>query len=732
MTPDSILERLEKLHKGTRQVPKIGRVLYVDDDKILRNELREVTEKNFNYFDVVLADSGEQGIEIVDKYKGEFCFIGMDVIMPGMNGFEAFEKIHRKYPDIPVAMITAYHGQKKTLLDITSTHGLAGYIVKSPDGGFVADLTELLVKITDLTRQRRDDNDFKKLIRNGLQSLEDLLLVETVVGGKAVAIPFDNNYLTTTLVRPFAGPKDLRASPEGVIGAFVDAEEWMVDLAIEEAKKSALYWHDEDKISKTTYLKIMERFGEILQDNRVKVNGKVRDFDLAMCHSNLAAYDIIKRDRVTAGLFARKTAKYNEWALRHRTEGQELTDDVKTVAAFIQSSMYQTGSYGIIDTLRARKSLIIKLDSEDPFTQHQVCKAFVQAWDELKEEGLIDKSYNAPLQILAWNTDKHLDRGGKVIKETDATIFMGNPKKAVLIEHGLELRGIKLRTEDQFVELSRILREKTINDKVVYYTANKGFGFLSGIKSIESLNDYVDQIVHSCRSHYRSCKRLITSVIDTDWHPDTPEELKQLDFYETALGLIRKKFSELPIGWTGDKDAKVVRVNSPYWAKIARYLTQAKEYGNVIRVTDDDRAPAIIILDPEKVAQNYKEISNYLSSECMYPVLNVVKGGANTAKDVLRLMCIRGDPKNLETTIWTDDENTYKGFIEHNQIPKFLDSGDDMMRTQTHSYGLYLNEPTTNGLGTFAKLGEEKPLENPKFRGHQFKIAYLELRTMKK
>ena len=404
---------------------------------------------------------------------------------------------------------------------------------------------------------------------------------------------------------------------------------------------------------------------------------------------------------------------------------KQLADQVKTVSAFIQSSMYQTGAYGIIESLRARKSLIVKLDSNDPYPQYQVCSAFIQAWDELRNEGLIDSSYKAPLQILAWNTNKHMDRGGKLIKETDATVYMGNPKQAVLVEHRYELGSIKLRTEDQFAELSNLLREKTINNKVLYFTANKGAGFLGGIKSLGSLEEKVDQIVYSSRSHYRSCKRLITVTIDSYWHQDAPEELRKLDFYETALSLIKKRFADLQIGFTGDSEAKVVRASREYMSKIERYLKKAQEYGTVNRQSQDEHSPAVIVLDTEKVTQGYKEIGNYLSSECMFPVLNVVRGGINTAKDVLRKMCTRGDPKNLECTVWTDDKGIYERFIDRNQIPKFVSTGDDMMVTQAHSYGLYLNEPTTNGLGTFLN-------DTWKKRGHQLKSIYLNLRTMPK
>jgi CheY-like chemotaxis protein len=711
-----VKDRFRKLRKGAEPAEKRERVLVVDDLPGVRQELQRLVERYFPNVEVLAAENGMEAIDIIRNKKGDFAYVSLDVIMPGMNGFEVYEIIHRDYPELLAGFCTAFHGQKKTLEDVAKIHGFFGYVVKGPDEDFMADFREIISRALGMKEQLNFDREFKERVRSGRQSLEDLLLVDTLVGERVVARPFDHNNYNVTLVKAFSDTKK-------TIGAFVDAEDWMVDLAVEEANKAASYWCDETKIIRETHLKLMGRLGDILQKNSVRVGGKVIDLDDIMCHSNLAAYDVITNDRSISGLFASRTADYEEWALRHLLPDQKTVDKVKTVAAFIQSSMYQTGAYGILEALRARKSLIVKLDSDDPYPQYQVCRAFIQAWEELRNEGLIDSSHKAPIQVLAWNTNRHMDRGGKLIRETDATIYMGNPKQAVLVEHRYELGNIKLRTEDQFTELSNLLREKTINSKVLYFTANKGAGFLGGIKSLQSLEEKVDQIVYSVRSHYRSCKRLITLTVDSGWHEEAAAELKDLDFYETAVGLIKKKLGELQIGFTGDREARVVRGSKDYMSKIERYLRKAEEFGSVMRLSRDEHAPAVIELDTEKVVQGYRDTGHYLSSECMFPVLNVVKGGINTAKEVLRKMCTRGDPKNLECSIWTDDKMIYKRFIDRSQTPKYQGSGEDLMVTQTHSYGLYWNEPTTNGLGTLSN-GQWKK------RGHQLKSIFLSLRTM--
>lgn len=717
---DDLSTRFKKLRSGTGEIQresqkKKERVLIVDDLHGIREELKRILDKDPN-MEVLTAQSGEEALEVIRNNSGDFAYVSLDVIMPGINGFETYERIHKEFPSLLAGFCTAYHGQKKTLEDVAAIHGFFGYNVKSGEDSFFEDFKSIVGKAVGIKIQANFENEFKNKIKEGAQSNNDLLLIDTIIDGKVAAKPFNNGYENTTLVKDFTNRKR-------VIGAFVDAGDEMVDEAIASARKASIYWSDPNKITNTTFQKLMQRFGNILENNKVIVDGKEIDFDPAICRSNQAAYDIVVNDRQMAAKFASQSQEYEEWAVKHLKQDEQIKDDSKTVATFIQSSMYQTGAYGIIEAIRARKSLIVKLDSKDPYPQYHISKAFIQAWSELQHEGVIESSLEPPIQVLAWDTKKHMDRGGKIIRDTDATVFMGNPKNAVLIEHGCELRDIILRTEDQFLELSNLLNEKTINKKVLYFTANKGGGFLGGIKSIDSLENKVDQIVYSTRSHYRSCKRLISITIDKDWHPEASKELKNLDFYDVALSMIKRKMKDLKIGTAGETDSQIVKPSKSYMANINKYLALAANYGSVEKLIDDDYSPVIIELNAEKVMQRISGIDKYLSRECMFPVLNVIKGGINTAQNVLRLMSSRGDPKNLETSIWTDDPEIFQRFVDNSISRQYQGNGSDMMLTNQYSYGLYLNENTTNGFGSFEKDGWKK-------RGHQLISLYLKLRTI--
>lgn len=79
-------------------------ILYVDDEptNLLLFEL--MFKKSF---DVVLAGSGYQGLEILQKKPGIKITIS-DMKMPGMNGIQFIEKAKHQYPDVVFYILTSF------------------------------------------------------------------------------------------------------------------------------------------------------------------------------------------------------------------------------------------------------------------------------------------------------------------------------------------------------------------------------------------------------------------------------------------------------------------------------------------------------------------------------------------------------------------------------------------------------------------------------------------------
>lgn len=79
-------------------------ILVVDDELIVRDSLKEWLEDEG--FAVDVADSGQSALEILSQTR---CHLMLtDIKMPGMDGVELLEQAKKKFPDLPVVMMTAY------------------------------------------------------------------------------------------------------------------------------------------------------------------------------------------------------------------------------------------------------------------------------------------------------------------------------------------------------------------------------------------------------------------------------------------------------------------------------------------------------------------------------------------------------------------------------------------------------------------------------------------------
>ncbi|MBT5427874.1 MAG: sigma-54-dependent Fis family transcriptional regulator [Bacteroidetes bacterium] len=80
------------------------KILIVDDEARIRKIFAKILEDEG--YVVSTVDNAERAIAQLDKIKP--FIILMDQNMPGMNGIEAMKRIHVKYPDIAIIIITAY------------------------------------------------------------------------------------------------------------------------------------------------------------------------------------------------------------------------------------------------------------------------------------------------------------------------------------------------------------------------------------------------------------------------------------------------------------------------------------------------------------------------------------------------------------------------------------------------------------------------------------------------
>jgi len=104
---------------------KKNKILFVEDEKALRETLQEALEKGG--FEVQAAVNGEEALEFLKK--SDYGLILLDIILPKKNGFEVLEEINELKKGVPVILLTNLSGSNNVqkALDL----GARNYLVKS-------------------------------------------------------------------------------------------------------------------------------------------------------------------------------------------------------------------------------------------------------------------------------------------------------------------------------------------------------------------------------------------------------------------------------------------------------------------------------------------------------------------------------------------------------------------------------------------------------------------------
>ncbi len=81
-------------------------VLIVDDSEMNRAILSEMLKDEYR---ILEADNGREAIDMVGRYGDELSLVLLDIVMPGMNGFEVLAELSRRsvIDNLPVIMISS-------------------------------------------------------------------------------------------------------------------------------------------------------------------------------------------------------------------------------------------------------------------------------------------------------------------------------------------------------------------------------------------------------------------------------------------------------------------------------------------------------------------------------------------------------------------------------------------------------------------------------------------------
>ena len=151
-------------------------VLLVEDD----SQIREVIGDYFGRRDKIALDFAEDGNIGLSKFlNGSYDLIVLDIMMPGLDGFELC-KLIRKKSDVPIVFLTGKVREEDALYGYEI--GADDYIVKP------FSIAVLYSKLLAMLERTAPDHESRKVLESG-QITVDPVKFEVKVAGEVVDLP---------------------------------------------------------------------------------------------------------------------------------------------------------------------------------------------------------------------------------------------------------------------------------------------------------------------------------------------------------------------------------------------------------------------------------------------------------------------------------------------------------------------------------------------------------------
>ena len=144
----------------------MAKILIVEDEKAIRNVLKNIILEENNDLEVDMAENGLEGFEMIQEYS--YDLVLCDIKMPKMDGIELLNKSIKLYPEITIVMISG-HGDINTAVDCMK-NGAFDFVSKPPD------LNRLLKTVrSGLAREtsKLQNKLFKKQVSKNYQMIGD-------------------------------------------------------------------------------------------------------------------------------------------------------------------------------------------------------------------------------------------------------------------------------------------------------------------------------------------------------------------------------------------------------------------------------------------------------------------------------------------------------------------------------------------------------------------------------
>ena len=124
-----------------------SKILYAEDDKTIAFLVEDSLE---SYYDISCYSDGESALEAFNTHDFDICLL--DIMMPGMNGFEVAQRIRSKNSEIPIIFISAKALKEDRIKGLKI--GADDYLVKP------FSIEELMLKIEVFLKRTKKTDTF--------------------------------------------------------------------------------------------------------------------------------------------------------------------------------------------------------------------------------------------------------------------------------------------------------------------------------------------------------------------------------------------------------------------------------------------------------------------------------------------------------------------------------------------------------------------------------------------
>lgn len=144
-----------------KELAKDMSILYVEDEKAIREETAEFLKKFFLSIDV--AKNGKEGVELFKRHRQDIIIT--DIVMPVMEGHEMMAEIRAIEPEVPVIIVSAYDFADYAAKD---SNYRANAFLKKP-----ASYTEFVNMLCEVIESTKHKDDTISTIKKQIKNLEN-------------------------------------------------------------------------------------------------------------------------------------------------------------------------------------------------------------------------------------------------------------------------------------------------------------------------------------------------------------------------------------------------------------------------------------------------------------------------------------------------------------------------------------------------------------------------------